>query len=536
MTWRLITPALVACSFASAPAAVGQEALRDPSTVVVASPNPRTDKFDEVLIPITALSLGLDIEVKFATGFCLDAKCRFVGTNYHVANFARVHAIEGEKVIHQYLATGPDDEGATMNNPPLVKGKLVPLRSMKYTQKNDLAVFELHHPLRRRHGIAFSLGELEQGQAVDIYAYPKESINPIRKLLQFHATFKGQTTRGLLAFDYIPSGTKSIRPGASGGIVVDGKSQRIVGILCGTKNDEEIAVAVPVQSLAEFVAKFEPHMAQSLFSSSQGISEVSADIYPKYVPPLANSLEHRTEEPPDVRILRSKAQALTDSIRDFIAVETFVWGVADKDPSADAAYEVRVADGYQQFRAYPDGKKELSDVPLPSLNTLIRPGGEWAELPEMIGTQLRLKIRQVPDFVDKGWRMKIFQYWAGSEDDVCKWRDIADFVLFQLNKDFSVACYGEVWTDEDTNILRMSEHYELVGKWKEYSGVVTYGWRQRAGQQRLVPLTISTQAKYHRKIYWCRGQFMNYQVFTAQARIIADQSTTSPSEVPQRVE
>jgi hypothetical protein len=522
MTWRLITPVLVACSIASTPAAVGQEALRDPSTVVVASPSPSTEKFDEILIPITTLSLGLDIEIKFATGFCLDAKCRFVGTNYHVAKFARVHAIEGEKVVHQYLATGADDEGATMNDPAVVKGRLVPLRSMKYTQKNDLAVFELRHPLRHRHGIAFNLGELEQGQAVDIYAYPKDSINPIRKLLQFHGTFKGQTTRGLLAFDYIRSGSKSIRPGASGGIVVDGKSQRIVGILCGTKNDEEIAVAVPVESLAEFVAKFEPYMAQSLFPSSQGISEVSADIYPKYVPTPGNSLEHRTEEPPGVRMLRSKAQALTDNIRDFIAVETFVWGVADKEPSADAAYEVRVADGYQQFRAYPDGKKELSDVPLPNLNNLIRPGGEWAELPEMVGTRLGLKIRQVPDFVDKGRRMKIFQYWADIEDDICKWRDIADFVLFQLNKDFSVACYGEVWTDEDTNILRMSEHYELVGRWKEYSGVVTYGSRQQGGQQRLVPLTISTQAKYHKKIYWCRGQFMNYQVFTAQVRIIAD--------------
>ncbi len=87
----------------------------------------------------------------------------------------------------------------------------------------------------------------------------------------------------------------------------------------------------------------------------------------------------------------------------------------------------------------------------------------------------------------------------------------------------AVACYGEVWTDEGTNILRMSEHYELPGKWKHYQGVVTCGWLQRMDEPpRLIPLTISTQAKHNKKIYWCRGRFTDYQIFSSRVKIVAN--------------
>lgn len=55
---------------------------------------------------------------------------------------------------------------------------------------------------------------------------------------------------------------------------------------------------------------------------------------------------------------------------------------------------MRVVDGYQRFREYPDGKKELQDGPLPYLNKAISPSGEWSELPQMVGTELKLEIRQ----------------------------------------------------------------------------------------------------------------------------------------------
>lgn len=117
-----------------------------------------------------------------------------------------------------------------------------------------------------------------------------------------------------------------------------------------------------------------------------GISLVSADLYPKFVPPpRSNTLRHRPEEPVEVTVLCNKAQLLADSMRNFIAVLTFAWGSGDKRPAAVSAYEVRVLDGHQRFRAYPDGKKELQDVPFPPVNTVMVPVGEWSDLPGMVG-------------------------------------------------------------------------------------------------------------------------------------------------------
>jgi hypothetical protein len=503
------------CLSSSAPAREGFPDLLPlayPHTVVHAQ------DFNKTVLPITELKfVGIGIAAKFGTGFCLDPECRFIGTNYHVAMRSRPRKIRGEQVIQRYLATGSDDEGATWNDGQYVS-------PMKYNLSRDLAIFELRHPLPHFHGIEFSLHDLQVGQEVDIYTYPKVTISPKRKLTHFHGTFKGQTTRGLLAFDYELSDDKAIFPGASGGIVVESKSQQIVGVFNGVeRNGERIALAVPVQSLADFVSKVQPFLAQSIFPSAKTISPVLADLYPKFMPPPVDGLQHRPEEPAEVKVLRSNAQLLADSLRNFMAVQTLAWGSRDDVPLAVSAYEIQVLGGYQRFREYPDGKKELRDIPFPPLNNVMVPGGEWSELPEMVGTELRLNIHQADDVVVNGQRLKVFQYWADPEDDVCKWKSILDFGFFAVSKIVTVACYGEVWTDEDTNILRMSEHYEIPGKWKDYQGVVTYGWLQRKEEiPLLVPLTIATQAEYNKKIYWCRGHFTDYQKFSSRVKLGAD--------------
>jgi hypothetical protein len=518
MILRKVTLFLFVCSCLSH-TTEAQTGLPDLLPLVFPSSAARAQDFNKIVVPITELKLlGLGIEGKFGTGFCLDPACRFIATNYHVAMMGQPRKIKGEKVVQRYLATGPDDEGATVNDGP--SGS-----PMKYTLDRDLAIFELRHSLPHHHGVAFSLDDLEIGQEVDIYAYPKEGINPLRSLVQFRGTFKGQTTTGQLAFEYSLSAGKAIQPGASGGIVVDSKSQRIVGILNAiAKDGESIALAVPVPSLADFVNKVQPYLAQSLFPSIKGISPVSADLYPKFVPPPPSGvLEHRPEEPAEVTVLRSKAQLLADSMRNLIAVQTFAWGSGDKAPTMESAYEVRVLDGFQRFREYPDGKRELRDVPFPPLNTAMVPGGEWSELPELVGTELRLKIHRAADAEVNGQRMKVFQYWAGTEDGVCRWKSNLDLGFFAISKIATVACYGEVWTDEDFNVLRMSEHYELPGKWKDYRAVVTYGWLRRSDDApRLIPLTISTQAEYNKRIFWCRGQFTDYQVFSSRVKMAAN--------------
>jgi len=219
------------------------------------------------------------------TGFCLDPGCRFICTNYHVALQGTPRRIKGEKVVERYLATGPDDDGATVNEAG---------RSAKYNLKRDLAIFELRRSLPNHHGIGFDLEELNPSQTVTIYGFPREGLKT-RHLVKVRGTFIGLTVQRLLLFDYDSSDGK-ILPGASGGIVVDTKTQKIVGILNGIDTSRKAGVlAVPVESLVEFVSKVQPFLAEQIFPRSKFISPVSADLYPKVPPPPVDPFHRRPD-------------------------------------------------------------------------------------------------------------------------------------------------------------------------------------------------------------------------------------------------
>jgi len=88
----------------------------------------------------------------------------------------------------------------------------------------------------------------------------------------------------------------------------------------------------------------------------------------------------------------------------------------------------------------------------------------------------------------------------------------------------------------------MSERLDLSDKLKAYRGwedlrtVITYGWLSRASEPlRLVLLTIFTETRYKKKqVYWCRGQFTDYQIFGSRVKIIANDYVQSPPSLVSR--
>lgn len=502
----------------------------------------RTADFKQVVVPIytrkispslrpglgrngrPVLNPGIERREIYGSGFCLDAACSFIVTAYHVAAKTRHLKIEKHKVVHSYFATGPDDKDATPNFMP-------PDVVLPFAKKRDLALLELEHPLPNHHGLGFYLDELRPGQEVDFYGYVKPVRRNWRPFLKFPAKFKAPTTSGLLAFDYDNNQTRP--EGASGGIVVDRATHKIIGILSASTYSR--ADAVPIQTLVEFVNKVRPFLAQKLFPRTENqVPPMSADLYPEWIPPQRESDEpkqHRPEESDDVHMLRQKAQYLADSIDNFIAVQSYAWGTGDGEPDLEAAYEVRVMNGTQMFRYYPDGKKEFGEVPLPHRSAWTLAADEWSRLPKMIGTDRRLKVHQAADVVTNAGPMHVFQYYASVEDDVCQFEGVEDYAIFVRSGVVTVSCYGEVWADENMNIMRISERLDLSKKLKEYRGwdqtavIVTYGWTQLNGgtdePRRLVPLTIFTESR-NGKVYWCRGQFTDYRAFRVGARLVTD--------------
>src|ERR1051325_8237863 len=542
MLLRIAIASLIACSCFSVPVAA-QGIFPNASAILPDSTAEQVRDFGEVVFPITTVKITPSLKVGFAgeldpkiseavsfgTGFCLDATCRFVATNYHVAAKTRVRKIKGQKIMQRYFATGPEDKGAALNIIPH-QGELA------FAVGRDLAVFELRYSVPKHHGVAFSLDELEAGKEVDIYGYPLLGINPFRKLLRFPATFKGKTTSGLLAFDYsLSDNNRALGGGASGSIVVDRRTGKIVGVLCGTSG--ATAVAVPVATLVDFVSKVQPFLARRIFPDASSISPEGADIYarsepqpdikPKFEPFHFGALEHRPEEPHEVTELREKAQHLADSMRNFIAVQSYAWGSEAKEPRVEAEYEVRVIDGEQSFRKYPGGKKQLKEVPDPPLNNWVLADDQWSSLPKMVGNEYRLKIHQAENSFANGRLVKVFQYRSSVEDNLCPFYPQTDFGFFKAGKTVAVGCYGEVWTDENLNILRISENLDLSGRLRDYRGyksfrvVLTYGWIKIAEEpSRLVPLTIFTEALDGKKTVWCRGIFTNYRMFGSHSTVM----------------
>lgn len=481
--------------------------------------------YDRSVVPITSVHVrGPLVEAEFGTGFCLDSDCQFIVTNYHVAATVGHPKIRGAKIVKRYFATGPKDERATLNHiatggPPL-----------RYTLSRDLAVLQLSKPLRNYHGVQFSTEDLAIGQQVDIYSYPKGAVSPFRTLQVFHGAFLGQQSDDLLAFEYAPNGNKRLRPGASGGIVVDSESGKVVGIFCGLdQNNPLVAVAVPAENLAEFLEKTQPFLAEAVFPIQTVASADHPDFYPEYHPKTSTILRQRPDSSADsaaIKLLRENAESMLDGMRDFIAVQTFVWGRGDHHVEAADAYEVQIRAGSQKFREYPDGKKWQWSPSIPGApSSVVTPIDDWSTLPWYIGTNVGVKIREVPGASVNGVPLRVFQYRGSAEDEPCQTRDIYSFVFFSIHKDIDSIPYGEVWTDKHENIVRMSLHCEdHAWGWTNGDTIVTYGWISKPGlEPRLVPVSIVYKASRKKQLYWCRGQFVNYREFVSRMRVLADE-------------
>jgi hypothetical protein len=488
--------------------------------------------FNKSVVPISKLqSYGTLQTVKFGTGFCIDPDCRFIGTNYHVAKMMGKHfKVEGSPVVHRWLGTGPDDEAAMQNRQPLVLG--LGLKE-KFALIRDISIVELRYPLSKKsyHGVPFYNDDLEYGQEVYIYAFPL-NLNPKRKLEKFRAKFLGYNVKDSnrsmedlsdkpLLFSYNPEHGE-IRGGASGGLVIDAKG-RVVGILNAKAVDLENTIqAVPVHTFADFLSRVQPYLSTQLFPTSIVIPPASADNYPEWIPPGPTGMGKRPLESDEVKALRKKSQILSDSMSNFIAVQSFEWGRGDQSntPEAIAQFEVRVIDGYQKFREYPDGRKEFQDVPFPApLNTAVATGGEWAEMPDLVGNNLKLRINHAPSISMNGETFQVFQWVGQIEDGICKFKTTVDLVFASLSKVNTLDCYGEVWTDNDLNLVRASENYKLLGTWKNYHGVVTFGVVTIGDHKVRAPMTIATQAEYHGKLYWCQGIFSDYYEFASTVKL-----------------
>lgn len=500
--------------------------------------------------------VGLAVVSDAGSGYCFgQGKCDLIITNYHVAE--RIPSplrVNGVKVLETYEATSSQDNGAIWERSSFgFYVKLVPVR--------DIAIFRMEHPLKGMHGILFSERELRYGETVRISGHPGGG-----RLITTEATFYGEAKDGLLFFKVKAGEEKVLVPGISGSLVVNEKNEA-VGLVQGFANGN-MAAAIPVWSLADFVKKVQPNRYPDLFSSSGGamykpntlgivpvdlISESEAlakDIGPeagmspppelpqeylwfdldKSIPRLtlrivnSGSTPTRTMESQNVQALRINADSMVESINDLIAVGT-QRSFGGNAPEVTAQYQLRMVAGSQTFTM--DGK-EMQELPCPKGNAYDI-GSDWSEFPNMLGNNLKLRIQQVDDLYLEGWgKVKVFRYEASAEDKVEQINYCTNYGLgFHTEKIISVPLRGEVWTDVHMNILRVTQ--ELLAPpsmgWVNLHDTVLYGWLESPnGDRRLVPTNIISRGELtdDHKEYSTLCRITDYHRFSVSV-VVGDQ-------------
>src|SRR3954469_20034550 len=159
-------------------------------------------------------------------------------------------------------------------------------------------------------------------------------------------------------------------------------------------------------------------------------------------------------------------------------------------------------------------------MPTPKGPSIV-PGSEWRDLPQTVGSNRHLPLHYLGERIENGLRLKVFYFEAAAEDKICAAR------VKKFWKDWigTVPCHGEVWTDSELNIFRISEQMEMPPQSGVQSCSITilYGWlRHERLAATLVPASlhmISTMRD--RGVLESSAMFSGYYQFHATTKIVA---------------
>jgi len=476
------------------------------------------------------------VELKYGTGWCADAGCSLLVTCYHVAREVSPGKIGGAKVLQVDVASGPDDDGAV----------LIMTTSggwLRYNPLNDVALISLSQPLLPGTPTpSFYTGHLVPGQELVVHGFPsggkQEAV--AAKLLS--------VGDGLLELSL----ATETAAGLSGSAVTD-KQGRIVGMLSSVTDGR--AFAVPLWSIADALRKFRPALHSQLFPDGprkppefQGSMVISRELlaalsgaspepalplasledglgqaFPELVPHPTRLLNTR-EEPVDILKLRRRAQRMFQQMANLRALQTLRLNT-EGNSELTWLHELYVDSHDLVFRAIDDGQL-MSALPLPRRRRAVLPGAEWRDLPRMVASEFKLRLEEVGTKDVGGKQLRVFRYQASVEDRVCWAFFRTTEVFWSHDRHFPVACRGEVWTDAELNLLRISQELEVsAGKvpMQLFQLAVLYGWL--GGD--LVPVEMAVRGTIAGHTCRADAHFSNY---IRSSRL--DQAVNRSAQVP----
>lgn len=246
-----------------------------------------------------------------------------------------------------------------------------------------------------------------------------------------------------------------------------------------------------------------PEPALPLASLEDGLGQP----FPELVAHPVRLLTTR-EEPAEILQLRRRAKRMVQQMANFRALQTLRLN-SEGQPELVWFHELYVHSGHLVFRAVDDGQV-MQALPFPS-QLAVLPGAEWRDLPQMVASEFKLRVEEVGSKDVGGKPFRVFRYQASVEDRVC-WVYFRKTGRFRSHdRQFPVACRGEVWTDAELNAMRISRELEIpAGKvpMQLVQVAVLYGW---LGHD-LVPVEMTVHGMVAGHACRSDAHFSNYRL------------------------
>lgn len=471
------------------------------------------------------------------TGVCLDAPCRHVLTNYHVARvLGKRMRVEGVRVAELVEATGPQDEGArTVELAATEKSK-----ALRFNPGRDLALLTLMEPLPP----SFT--------AVSVARYQPSAGQPVAKVTHNHKAFdnvsgaivslelelrsdpvKGSNAvrlPGYLLMDF-PS-----RPGNSGGMIcdLDGSLLGIIGM--GIQNTDGRIVqtmAIPASVIGHFLKEHNIGLWNRLFVS-ETVPSIAAGAQP--VTAGANELSMDDLRPDSagaqsirgglvkdsqlIAALKNRAMLNMEALSHMVGEQTITrWGEDTKKTTN--RYEVALYGNRETFRsidANGAAGKELPAIPLPRKG--VSPGTEWYEL---LRSLIAAPVEYRGTGKYQGQPILVYGFTAKSSDQVCSWTERDPHAgVVRIAWQGYVGCSWQIIADSQFNTL--SIHRELFPEKGRLAVAVKmdvrYSLRSLSGSTALLPVSLDLACQFRNgRWYFASGVWHNYRQFRAESTL-----------------
>ncbi|GEM_PF-6510935 len=452
----------------------------------------------------------------FGTGFCLNAGCDWVVTNYHVIKATGEHpSVRGVKTDQISFATSETDKDAEKIH--------TGAGDYKYTWIRDVALLKMREPLVNKgmHAVPFFTGTLETGQTATVVGYPGG------KLVSVQGKFVVEYDDGRLRFDL----AEEVSFGISGGLVLDAQG-RAIGLVCGIPLENSKSIyAVPVWAVADLVKGASPEVYAGVFGEAEKASDDGGDGVerarpttpgpdPQLVLPesyiqttdaFAMPVRRYTDESA-VKGLRERAQTMAEEMKNFVARQTIHFS-----GGGQWQHELQVVDGTLKFRTA--GKtKELLELPSSSKGPV--PGPYWSELVENIAFDPNFALHFEGDMTVNGKTLRAFSYQERPEDDICSLRVRGSFGHEWRG---NLACRGTVLTDDQFRILLVTRDMLMIPRGTglaHFSLAVLYGY----WGDRLVPAEMMIRSQQTTGVSQAsKVVFDHYRGFESESRIVFGQ-------------